>query len=165
MPNAPHHDRESQLPLGLKREVIIGRGLLLDPDNLSMRCNLARILTVALHDDEGALDVLEPCFERVNTAPKIKHREADPDFVRIFDTPRFKTMPGKTKERLGIDSQAVRKRRSRNREAARRPGPDRFLRVAAQVKAGRHTLAIKRGAAGAGSSRSETDRTCSIEGS
>ena len=80
----------------------IERGLLLDPDNLSMRYNLACILTVALHDDDAALDVLQPYFERVNTAPQIKHTEADPDFVRIRDTQRFKEMLAGTKERLAI---------------------------------------------------------------
>jgi adenylate cyclase len=80
----------------------IERGLLLDPDNLSMRYNLACILTVALHDDESALDVIGPYFEKVNTAPQIKHTEADPDFARIRDTPRFQAMLAATKERLGI---------------------------------------------------------------
>ena len=80
----------------------IERGLLLDPENLSMRYNLACTLTVALHDDEAALDVLQPYFERVNTIPQIKHTEADPDFVRIRDKPRFKEMLAATKERLGI---------------------------------------------------------------
>jgi adenylate cyclase len=80
----------------------IERGLLLDPDNLSMLYNLACTLTVGLHDDEAALDVLQPYFERVNTAPQIKHTEADPDFVRIRDTPRFQEMLAATKKRLGI---------------------------------------------------------------
>jgi adenylate cyclase len=80
----------------------IERGLLLDPDNLSMRYNLACTLTVALHDDEAALDVLQPYFERVNTIPQIKHTEADPDFIRIRDKPRFKEMIAATKKRLGI---------------------------------------------------------------
>lgn len=80
----------------------IERGLLLDPDNLSMRYNLACILTVVLHDDEAALDVLQPYFERVNTAPQIKHTEADPDFIRIRDNPRFMEMLAATKKRLGI---------------------------------------------------------------
>lgn len=68
-----------------------------------MRYNLACVLTVALHDDDAALDVLQPYFERVNTAPQIKHTEADPDFVRIRDAPRFKEMLAATKSRLGID--------------------------------------------------------------
>ncbi len=80
----------------------IERGLLLDPENLAMRYNLACTLTVALHDDEAALDVLQPYFERVNTAPQIKHTEADPDFVRIRAKPRFQEMLAATKNRLGI---------------------------------------------------------------
>lgn len=82
----------------------IERGLLLDPDNLSMRYNLACILTIVLHDDEAALDVLQPYFERVNTAPQIKHTEADPDFIRIRDKPRFQQMLAATKSRLEISA-------------------------------------------------------------
>jgi adenylate cyclase len=80
----------------------IERGLLLDPDNLAMRYNMGCTLTVTLHDDEGALDVLQPYFEMVNTASQIKHTEADPDFIRIRDKPRFKEMLAATKRRLGI---------------------------------------------------------------
>ena len=80
----------------------IERGLLLDPDNLAMHYNMACTLTVALQDDETALDVLQPYFEKVNTAPQIKHTEADPDFSRIRDHPRFQHMLATTKERLGI---------------------------------------------------------------
>ncbi|HUG45983.1 MAG TPA: TIR domain-containing protein [Sphingomicrobium sp.] len=80
----------------------IERGLLLDPENLAMRYNLACTLTVALQDDEAALDVLEHYFESVNTASQIKHMEADPDFTRICDDPRFKKMKAATKKRLGI---------------------------------------------------------------
>jgi len=80
----------------------IERGLLLDPDNLAMRYNLACTLTVALHDDEAALDVLQHYFEIVNTAAQVKHTEADPDFVRIRETSRFQAMLAATKNRLGI---------------------------------------------------------------
>ena len=80
----------------------IERGLLLDPENLAMRYNLACVLTVVLHDDEAALDVIQPYFERVNTAQQIKHTEADPDFIRIRDKPRFQEMLAATKTRLGI---------------------------------------------------------------
>ena len=80
----------------------IERGLLLDPDNLAMRYNLACTLTVALKDDEAALDVLQPYFETVNTASQIKHMEVDPDFARIRDHPRFHEMLAGTKKRLGI---------------------------------------------------------------
>ncbi len=80
----------------------IERGLLLDPDNLAMRYNMACTLTLALKDDEAALDVLRPYFETVNTASQIKHMEVDPDFDRVRDRPRFQEMLAATKERLGI---------------------------------------------------------------
>lgn len=80
----------------------IERGLLLDPENLAMRYNMACTLTVALKDDEAALTVLAPYFETVNTPSQIKHAEVDPDFVRIRDDPRFCEMLSATKKRLGI---------------------------------------------------------------
>lgn len=79
----------------------IERGLLLDPDNQYMRYNVACTLTNALKDDEAAIDVLEPFFERVNTASQIKHAEADPDFARLGKKPRFQRMLAETKERVG----------------------------------------------------------------
>jgi len=80
----------------------IERGLLLDPENLAMRYNMACTLTVALEDDDAALDVLQRYFETVNTASQIKHTEADPDFTRLRDKPRFQEMLAATKKRLGI---------------------------------------------------------------
>jgi adenylate cyclase len=79
----------------------IQRGLLLDPDNLSMRYNLACTLSAELHDPEAALDVLDPFFDRVTSAAHIKHLEADPDFEPIRDHPRFRQQLAKAKERLG----------------------------------------------------------------
>ena len=84
----------------------IERGLLLDPDNLAMRYNMACTLTAALHDDEAALDVLQHYFETVNTASQIKHTEVDPDFARIRDKPRFEQMIAATKDRLGFAAAA-----------------------------------------------------------
>ena len=80
----------------------IERGLLLDPDNLAMRYNMACTLTLALKDDEAALEVLQPYFDTVNTASQIKHMEVDPDFGRVRDHPRFQEMLKATKKRLGI---------------------------------------------------------------
>jgi len=79
----------------------IQRGLLLDPDNLSMRYNFACSLSAELHDREAALDVLDPFFERVTSAAHIKHLEADPDFEPVRDHPRFRQQLAKAKERLG----------------------------------------------------------------
>jgi adenylate cyclase len=81
----------------------IQRGLLLDPDNLSMRYNLACTLSAELNDDEGALDVLEPFFNRVTSAAHIKHLEADPDFEPVRNHARFREGLAKAKERLGLE--------------------------------------------------------------
>ena len=79
------------------------RGLLLDPDNLSMRYNLACTLSAELNDSEGALDVLEPFFDLVASAAHIKHLEADPDFEPIHDHPRFREGLSKARKRLAIE--------------------------------------------------------------
>ncbi len=81
----------------------IQRGLLLDPDNLSMRYNLACTLSAELNDGDGALDVLDPFFDRVTSAAHIKHLQADPDFEPIRDHPRFREGLAKARERLGIN--------------------------------------------------------------
>jgi adenylate cyclase len=80
----------------------IGRALLLDPDNLSMRYNLACSLALELADPEGALDALQPYFERVQSKTHIRHLEADPDFNSIRDHPRFQEMFEAAKMRLGM---------------------------------------------------------------
>ena len=82
----------------------INRALLLDPDNLSMRYNLACSLALELKDPEGALDALQPYFERVQSRTHIRHLEADPDFNSIRDHPRFQKMFAAAKERLGMHS-------------------------------------------------------------
>ncbi len=84
----------------------IQRGLLLDPDNLSMRYNLACTLSAEFNDEDGAMDVLQPFFERITSAAHIKHLEADPDFDFIRDRPRFRSLLAQAKERLGVNSSA-----------------------------------------------------------
>ena len=79
----------------------IDRALLLDPDNVGTRYNLACALLDRLNDREKALEILGPYFEQ--TIPnRIKHLEADPDMDPIRDDPRFKQMLAAAKERLGI---------------------------------------------------------------
>ena len=85
----------------------IQRGLLLDPDNLSMRYNLACALVMELNDQEGALEALQPYFERVKSPIHIKHLEADPDLNGIRGHPRFGEMLSSAKERLGIVAEAA----------------------------------------------------------
>jgi adenylate cyclase len=81
----------------------IQRALLFDPDSLGLRYNLACALT-DLNDSEGALDVLEPYFARVESPAHIKHLECDPDFDSIRDHARFRSMLASAKRRLEISA-------------------------------------------------------------
>ena len=82
----------------------VRRALLLDPDNLMVRYNLACSLALELNDLEGALDALEPFFEKVTSTTIIRHLDVDPDLDSIRDIPRFKRMLATAKKRLGIKS-------------------------------------------------------------
>ena len=85
----------------------IRRALLLDPDNVSMRYNLACTLVMELDDHDAALDLLQPYFERVSTTTHLRHLEADPDFDPIRDNPRFREMLAAAKQRLGMPTAAA----------------------------------------------------------
>ncbi len=78
------------------------RALLLDPDNLTMRYNLACTMLRQLGDSDDALDALGPFFERVNSTTWIRHIEADPDLDSIREDSRFKEMLAAAKKRLGM---------------------------------------------------------------
>ena len=80
----------------------IQRALLLDPDNLSMRYNLACVLVTDLRDTDRALDVLEQFFENVESPTHLKHLQRDPDLDPLRDLPRFKQMLEVAKQRLGV---------------------------------------------------------------
>ena len=77
----------------------IGRAMLIDPDNILQRYNLACALTASLNDDEGAMDLLAPYFEQAPQT-QIEHAEVDPDMNRVRDHPRFKSMVAAAKARL-----------------------------------------------------------------
>jgi adenylate cyclase len=80
----------------------IRRALLLDPDNLSLRYNLACALTLDKSAFNEALDILQPYFERINSPSHIKHLEADPDLGPIRELPQFKEMLAGAKRRLAV---------------------------------------------------------------
>ena len=78
------------------------RALLLDPDTLMVRYNVACSLTFRNSDLEGALDLLVPYFERIDSPGQIRHAEIDPDMDSLRDNPRFKSMMAEAKQRLGM---------------------------------------------------------------
>jgi adenylate cyclase len=80
----------------------IRRALLLDPDNLSMRYNVACTLVRRLGDAAEAIDALRPYLEAATGATQIAHAEADPDLDPIRDDPKFKEMLAAAKQRIGM---------------------------------------------------------------
>ena len=78
------------------------RALLLDPENIMVMYNSACGLTYKNADLEGALDLLQQYFERVESPGNIHHAEIDPDMDPIRENQRFKDMLAAAKERLGM---------------------------------------------------------------
>jgi adenylate cyclase len=80
----------------------VQRALLLDPDNLSMRYNLACTLATDLRDTDSAVEVLEQFFEKVESPTHLKHLNSDPDLNAVRELPRFIEMLEAAKQRLGV---------------------------------------------------------------
>lgn len=76
--------------------------MLLDPDNILMRYNLACTLAQELKDNDRAIDVVEPYFGRTVSATQIRHADSDPDLDALRNDPRFKKMVSAAKKRLGL---------------------------------------------------------------
>jgi adenylate cyclase len=84
----------------------IRRALLLDPDNLNMRYNIACTLVIEFGDKEQAVEALRPFFERINSTVWMRHVDADPDLDPIREDPRFKQMLASAKQRVGLAAAA-----------------------------------------------------------
>jgi adenylate cyclase len=80
----------------------VQRALLLDPDNLNMRYNIACTLVVDFDDNEQAINTLGPFFERINSTVWMRHVDADPDLDALRGDGRFKEMLASAKQRLGM---------------------------------------------------------------
>lgn len=78
------------------------RALLIDPDNLSMRYNLACAFAMDLNDVDSAIATLGPWFEAIASKAQIRHLDADPDFDVIRQDSRFVNMLAEAKQRLGL---------------------------------------------------------------
>lgn len=79
----------------------IDRAMLVAPDDLRARYNLACALSAQVNDTEGALKLLAPYFESVPTMTQVKHADVDPDLDSIRNDPRFQRMVADAKTRLG----------------------------------------------------------------
>ena len=78
----------------------MGRALLIDPENLTMRYNFACALANYVNDKDAALEILGPAFEKMG-AGLVTHAKVDPDFDCIRDDPRFEEMLEVAERRLG----------------------------------------------------------------
>jgi adenylate cyclase len=81
---------------------LINRALLLDPGNTRSRYNFACALANELSEPQAALDILEPIYDQLGPQ-LLEHMEADPDFDRIRDDPRFAAGLAKAKAKLASD--------------------------------------------------------------
>jgi adenylate cyclase len=80
----------------------IERALLLDPDNISAIYNLACGLTFRNSDLDGAMDLLEQWFARLDSPAFLLHAEIDPDIDPVRDHPRYQAMLNSARTRLGL---------------------------------------------------------------
>jgi adenylate cyclase len=79
----------------------IERSLLVDPENLQMRYNLAWGLNCVFRDADAAIEMLRPVME--NAGPNIIRLAAnDPNLDNLRDDPRFQKMIQCAKERVGL---------------------------------------------------------------
>ena len=85
----------------------IRRALLIDPDNLNMRYNIACDLVAELGAKDEAIEALGPFFDRIDSAIWMRHVDADPDLDPIRDDPRFKSMLTAAKQRQGMTEDAA----------------------------------------------------------
>jgi adenylate cyclase len=77
----------------------IDRALLIDPDNLVVRYNLACTLVTYLGDKSGALELLDPYFAQSGPT-EIAHAAADPDMNPIRGDPGFQKMLSDAQSRV-----------------------------------------------------------------
>jgi adenylate cyclase len=81
----------------------MNRALLIDPDDWNMRYNFACVLLIHLDEADAALDVLDPILQNAAASYYLSHIKVDPDFLRLRDNPRFKTMIAAAEARVAAE--------------------------------------------------------------
>jgi adenylate cyclase len=79
---------------------LIGRAMLLDPDNDNMRYNFACVLCCYMQDHEAALSLLSTTLMRSRN--HLRAALTDPDFDCLRDDPRFDDLLTRASERFGL---------------------------------------------------------------
>jgi adenylate cyclase len=79
------------------------RAMIVDPDNLNMRYNIACAFILDLKEYETALDIIEPALAKFGK-DRLAHVKADPDLDAIRDHPRFKAMMAAAEARVAAQS-------------------------------------------------------------
>ena len=77
------------------------RAVLMDPDNLGMRYNIACDAIVTLRDFDLALEMLGPVL-RQGGSEQVAWMKSDPDLDPIRDDPRFRALEAEAEGRLGL---------------------------------------------------------------
>jgi adenylate cyclase len=85
----------------------IDRALLLDPDNMFMRYNLAMGLLTFFNDKHSAVDMLGSVLPKAGPSV-VTLAASDPNLDSLRDDPRFRQLLEDAKRRCGIDQNAVR---------------------------------------------------------
>ncbi|HEX8216073.1 MAG TPA: TIR domain-containing protein [Allosphingosinicella sp.] len=89
------------------------RALLIDPDNLTMRYNLACGFAAHLHDADAAMELLLPYADKFN-AMLVTHFEVDPDIDPIRGDPRFQKMLAEMQARIAGSAASTRGSSTKN---------------------------------------------------
>jgi adenylate cyclase len=88
----------------------IGRALLMDPDNLTMRWNLVCALSLYLRDHDGAIQLLASFADRI-PPPMVKYLRLDTDLDPLREDRRFEALVVREEQRIaaseGEDSKLI----------------------------------------------------------